>query len=130
MSILLTCLLIAVLLPIISKGPLAMAMIRAGGYNNRYPREQQKKLKGFGARAKAAHENSFEALIMFIPGALAAIALGQVGSVAETLAMLFIAARCGYIVCYWMDIHWLRSVFWALGFGVSVTLLAQTINFS
>lgn len=127
MQILIICLLFATLLPIIAKVPLAFAMNKDKGYDNRHPREQQKHLTGFGARAKAAHENSFEALLMFCPGTLALLALNQVDSVAENLAMAFIIARVGYLFCYWYDQHILRSSFWFVGFGASIWLLVLAI---
>jgi len=65
MTILIYCAFVAMLLPFASKMPLAYAMNKAGGYDNKNPRAQQDKLEGFGARAKAAHYNSYEALIMF-----------------------------------------------------------------
>jgi uncharacterized MAPEG superfamily protein len=124
MTTILICLFIATLLPILAKVPLAKAMGKEqGGYNNRHPREQQQSLSGFGARAKAAHENSFEALIMFTPGALAVIATNALGSVAEYLAMAFIVARVVYLFAYWYDAALLRSLAWAVGFLTSLSLI-------
>lgn len=124
MTIILICLFIATLLPILAKAPLAKAMGKEqGGYNNSAPREQQKKLSGFGARARAAHENSFEALIMFTPGALAVIATNSIGTTAEYVAMAFIAARVAYLFAYLYDIPLLRSIFWAVGFLASLSLI-------
>ena len=124
MSTILICLFIATLLPILAKVPLAIAMGKEqGGYNNRSPREQQKQLSGFGARAKAAHENSFEALIMFTPGALAVVATNSLGSMAEYLAMAFIAARVAYLFAYWYDVALLRSAAWAVSFITSLSLI-------
>lgn len=124
MTIILICLIIATLMPILTKGPLSLAMNKEqGGYDNRYPREQQKQLRGFGARALAAHENCFEALIMFTPGALAVIATGTTGYLAQNLAMAFILARTGYLLAYWFDVHAVRSIFWAVGFICSLSLI-------
>ncbi|MFQ3237548.1 MAG: putative MAPEG superfamily protein [Paraglaciecola sp.] len=128
MTVILICMLIATVMPILAKGPLALAMNKEpGGYDNRHPREQQKKLSGFGARAMAAHKNCFEALIMFTPGALAVIATGVTGSLAQNLAMVFIVARTGYLLAYWFDVHTLRSVTWAVGFICSLSLIGIAI---
>ena len=128
MSLILICLFIATLLPILAKAPLAMAMNKQqGGYDNRSPREQQKTLSGFGARAKAAHENSFEALLMFTPGALAVIATNSAGAMAEYAAMIFISARIAYLLAYWYDLHLLRSIAWAAGFFASLSLILLAI---
>ncbi len=124
MTILLTCLFIATLMPILAKAPLAYAMNQTeGGYDNKHPRAQQAKLTGFGARAKAAHENCFEALVMFAPGVLACVATSTIGSVVTNLAILFIVARTIYLLAYWFNIHILRSSAWLVGFGVSLALI-------
>lgn len=122
--IIIICLFIATLMPILAKVPLAIAMNQAsGGYNNRNPREQQKSLTGFGARAKAAHENCFEALIMFTPGALAVLVTNNAGQLAEYFAMAFIMARVAYLIAYYCDIHILRSTCWFIGFLSSIGLI-------
>lgn len=118
---------IATILPILAKAPLAYAMARSGRYNNRYPRSQQSKLDGFGARAKAAHENSFEALIMFTPGVVAVLALDVATEWAQYCAIAFIFARIMYILMYLMDIHMMRSLFWFVGFGASVAILWEAM---
>ncbi len=122
---LLTCLLIATLMPILAKYPLMMAQHRAGGYDNHLPRVQQKKLEGFGARAQAAHENSFEALILFTPGALTVLATQQPSAFTNALAGIFIVARICYLFCYWYDKATLRSTCWGIGFLASVLLLVS-----
>lgn len=127
MNILLTCLLIAVVMPIVAKAPLAWAMAKQGRYDNRLPRLQQQQLQGFGARAKAAHENSFEALIMFTPGVLALVATGKITDISQYFAIGFVLARVGYLICYWFNQDKLRSLLWMAGFGLSVALLVQAI---
>jgi uncharacterized MAPEG superfamily protein len=123
MSIILICLFIVTVMPILAKAPLALAMSKAGGYDNRNPREQQKSLSGFGARAKAAHENCFEALIMFTPGALAVLVTNNAGQSAEYFAIAFVASRLAYLVAYYFDKHVLRSTFWSIGFISSLSLV-------
>jgi uncharacterized MAPEG superfamily protein len=123
MSIILICLFIVTVMPILAKAPLALAMSKAGGYDNRNPREQQKSLSGFGARAKAAHENCFEALIMFTPGALAVLVTNNAGQLAEYFAIAFVASRLAYLVAYYFDKHVLRSTFWSIGFISSLSLV-------
>lgn len=128
MTTLLVCLFIATVFPILIKGPLAVAMSRSPkGYNNRHPRTQQQALTGFGARAKAAHENSFEALAMFAPGALALVATDAVTPTAEICAMVFVASRIGYVLAYYRDLHVVRSTFWTVGFGISAALMWMAI---
>lgn len=123
METLLISLFIATILPIIAKAPLAYAMFKDRGYNNRYPRSQQAGLTGFGARAKAAHENSFEALLMFSPGVLAVLALDVATEWTQYCAIAFIFARIMYLIMYWIDVHIARSLFWGVGFFASLAIL-------
>ena len=117
----------ATVMPILAKAPLAYAMARSGKYNNRYPRSQQATLDGFGARAKAAHENCFEALILYAPGVLAVLALDVATQWAQACAVTFIVARIMYVLMYLLDIHLLRSVFWLVGFSTSLLILWEAI---
>lgn len=128
METVLICLFIATLLPIVAKAPLAYAMHQEGGYDNRHPRQQQDKLTGFGLRAKAAHLNSFEALAMFAPGALAVVAVNGVTHQAEYYAMGFIVCRAVYLLCYWLNTDKLRSIAWLGGFALSLMLLWEAVR--
>jgi hypothetical protein len=88
---------------------------RPEGYDNRTPRAQQAQLSGLGLRAKAAHENTFEALTMFAPAVFIAH-LGH-GDLAwsSRLAIAFVIARAAYIACYLGDVATLRSAVWTVG---------------
>ena len=124
MTIVIICLFIATAMPILAKAPMAIAMNKEkGGYDNRHPREQQKRLSGFGARAKAAHENCFEALIMFTPGALAVLVTNNAGQLAEYFAIAFVVSRLAYLLAYYFDKHVMRSTFWGIGFISSLALI-------
>lgn len=121
------CLLVAIILPYLAKIPMAVAMHKAGGYNNRYPREQQAKLSGFGARAAAAHQNSFEALAVFSTAALTAIATNHVTSKVEALAIAFIVLRVVYHVVYLMNLATIRSTIWICSYACCVAILSACI---
>lgn len=128
MNVILICLLLATLMPILAKGPLAFAQSRQkGGYNNKDPRAQQALLTGFGARAKAAHENCFEALILFTPGVMAVLITQQVGLLTQYLCLAFILARFAYLLAYWLNYHIVRSTCWGIGFLVSLALICVAI---
>ncbi|BDX05652.1 MAPEG family protein [Planctobacterium marinum] len=127
MEIVLISLFLATLMPILAKAPLALEMHKLKGYDNRNPRQQQDQLQGFGARCKAAHYNSFEALIMYIPGALAVVAVDAVTQLTEYYAMGFVFARFCYLLMYWLDQHVLRSLFWGVGFIISLLMLWQAM---
>ncbi|MDF2179519.1 MAPEG family protein [Aliiglaciecola sp. CAU 1673] len=127
MYTILLCIFISCLLPFVAKAPLAYAMAKSGGYNNRLPREQQRSLTGFGARAKAAHENAFEALIVFAPCALAVVAVDAVSGYTETLAMVFVVARILYNLMYLLDWDKLRSSVWMVGIVCSMLMLWEAM---
>ncbi len=120
------CLFIAVMLPMLAKGPVAAAMHKLGGYNNKHPRAQQAQLTGFGARALAAHQNAFEAVIMFAPAALSAMIVG-VSKEMELAAMVFIGARVVYNLLYLANLHLFRSLTWAVGLGCTVYIFWQVL---
>ncbi|MDA8621407.1 MAPEG family protein [Psychrosphaera sp.] len=131
LQILIYSLVVAALLPYLAKAPLALAMHKSGkegqegskGYNNKHPREQQRSLTGFGARCLAAHENSFESLILFAPAVLLVIATGNVSSFTAALAGIFVVSRLAYLVCYWLNWDIARSTVWLIGIVSSVTMM-------
>jgi len=123
MTILIWCLFIAALLPLLAKAPVAIAMNKLGGYNNKHPREQQSKLTGFGARALAAHQNAFESLIIFASAALVAIATNHTGEMISTLAIVHVVSRVLYHVLYLVNIALLRSLVWGVATVASFTII-------
>lgn len=129
MLVLIWCLIIAALLPYIAKLPLAVAMNKAGGYDNNHPREQQASLKGFGARALAAHQNAFESLIVFAAAILLAIATKTTNETVQLLAMVHIGSRVIYNILYLLNIGLLRTLSWAIAIGCSFAIMWQCVPF-
>jgi uncharacterized MAPEG superfamily protein len=128
MSALLTTLFIAMFLPYLAKLPLIKAMNdRPGGYDNRLPRQQQSSLKGFGARATAAHYNSFEALMVYACAVVIAVSMGKIDGLTITLGWIFVAARVGYVVCYWIDKSTIRSLIWLVSMIASFWMAGRAI---
>lgn len=124
MEIAISCLLIAAMLHVISKVPVAVAMSRQGKYDNNQPRVQEATLTGFGHRALAAHENTMEAFPLFAAGIIVALVAQADQTSIDTLAITFIIARLLYLLCYLSDIAWLRSLVWGVGHLASLTLIA------
>jgi uncharacterized MAPEG superfamily protein len=123
MTIAHACILVACLLPIVCAS-LAKSRgfgkpRRDGGFDNRNPRQWLAALEGWQARANAAQQNSFEALPIFIAGVL--IADGPQSRI-DGLAMLFVAARVGFIGAYLADRATLRSLLWSVGLGACIAL--------
>ncbi|WP_100643040.1 MAPEG family protein [Alteromonas facilis] len=127
MAVMLICILITLILPMVAKAPVALAMHARGGYDNKHPRAQQDQLEGYGARALAAHKNSFEAIAYFTPAAVTVLALGAIDSTAKWLAISFVVSRLAYLVFYWLNWDILRSIVWVIGFGCSITLLVRLL---
>ena len=125
MTLLISCLFIALLLPLLAKGPVAYAMAKLGKYNNLHPREQQSQLTGFGARALAAHQNAFESVILFAPAVILAIATNNDQAIILILAVTHIIARVLYNIFYLLNISLLRSVVWGIATVCSFTIVFQ-----
>ena len=123
MSIPFWCVLISALLIFVARMPVAKAMKEQGGYNNHLPRQQQAQLTGFGARALAAHQNSFEAFILFAVGVLMAHTTQTAGWLIDGLAIVFVLARIAYLLCYMADLAWQRSLMWLIGLLCSLLLM-------
>ncbi|MGG7649473.1 Uncharacterized conserved protein, MAPEG superfamily [Pseudomonas frederiksbergensis] len=123
MSIPFWCVLISALLIFVAKIPVAKAMNDLGGYDNHLPRQQQAQLTGFGARALAAHQNCFEAFILFAVGVLMAHTTQTAGWLIDLLAIIFVITRIIYLLCYWVDLAWQRSLVWGIGLLCSLLLM-------
>lgn len=115
MSLLILSLLIACLFPPLSKLPAVFVLQKQpGGYDNHTPRAQQKALTGFGARAIAAHYNSYESLLFFACGVLTALSTHHDSTSIQSLAIAYLASRLLYHVLYLMDYATLRSLVWTI----------------
>ncbi|MBB1504727.1 MAPEG family protein [Pseudoalteromonas sp. SG41-1] len=123
MTILLICALLAVLMPYFAKAPVAFAMNKLDGYDNKQPREQQSKLTGFGARALAAHQNCFESLAVFAVALATVLGTNNVHQVTELLAITYIIARVLYCAFYYLNLDVLRSLSWLVGLAAAVAMI-------
>ncbi|MFO1186378.1 MAG: MAPEG family protein [Alphaproteobacteria bacterium] len=83
---------------------------------------------GFTARAKRCVMNSVEAMVMFVPLALAAVAAQQTDQWSALGAQIFFYARVGYVACYLIGIPVLRTILWTAGLaGVALVLYAMFV---
>ena len=124
MSIPFWCVFIAALLIYVAKLPVVRAMsAESGGYDNHNPRAQQARLTGLGARAHAAHLNSIEMFPLFAVGVLMAHSTEVFGWWVDLLAILFIATRVLYLLFYWRDLAWQRSMVWTVGLVCCLLLM-------
>lgn len=94
-----------------------------GGYDNVNPRAQQDRLTGWGARARAAHNNGLESFAPFAAGVLVAHVTHADPKWSTILALLHVGARALYPALYIAGVGGLRSAVWSIGFGASCGLL-------
>ncbi|WP_372762946.1 MAPEG family protein [Pseudoalteromonas sp.] len=127
MTTLVVCALLAVLMPYLAKIPVAVAMAKLGGYDNKHPRAQQAKLTGFGARALAAHQNCFESLAVFAVALAVVMGSNSVNAMTETLAMTHIVARTLYCIFYYMNLDIMRSLVWFIGLGSAIAMIVVSL---
>jgi len=122
MTVALWCLLAAALLPY-----LATTIAKAGGerYENRDPRAWLERQQGLRLRAHNAQLNGFEAFPFFAAAVIVAQMLQAPQERVDALALIFIVARVGYLVCYLADWHWARSVAWLLGWLACIFLFVS-----
>lgn len=97
------------------------------GYDQAAPRAMFDKLPPYAQRATWAHENSFEALIIYGLAALMAYSTGVNSDWAKIAAIAFVVARLLYSVFYILNIPLLRSLMFAIGSLSAWTLFGLSI---
>jgi uncharacterized MAPEG superfamily protein len=119
MTTALWCVLAAGILPY-----LATSIAKAGGerYDNRDPRLWLDRQQGFRRRADNAQRNGFEAFPFFAAAVIVAHLVGASQERIDALALIIIAARAVYTLCYLADWHWARSVTWLIGWVATVAI--------
>ena len=123
------CVFLAFLITYISKIPLARAMAQEpGGYDNRFPRDQQAQLTGWGRRALAAHQNHFEAFPYFAAAVIIAHLTQANPKWCSILALSFVSTRILYNIFYIANWDKLRSTVWLLGWGATLGLFLLSWN--
>ncbi len=127
MAIHLWCIVAAWVLVYAGKLPVAMAMQKAGGYDNRHPRAQQAALTGWGGRSVAAHLNGFETFAPFAAAVLVAHISGAATGLVDILAVVFVISRLCYVGAYLADLAALRSTVWTVGWIVTLMLFLSPV---
>lgn len=129
MNTIILCAFIAALLPYLAKVPLAISMNKESKYDNNYPRDQQARLTGFGARALAAHQNSFESLIIFGVAIAVVLSTNTLTDTVQTLAMVHVIARIIFCIMYYINQDKLRSLSWFVATYCSFAMIWQALAF-
>lgn len=125
MKIAYLCVLIAGLLPYVGTMAAKWGFRR---YDNHNPRQWLAEQTGFRARGNAAQANSFEAFPFFAAGVIIATLAEVDTGWMDGLAVTFVVARVGYIVCYVADQATLRSIFWLAGLLSVVALFVAALG--
>ena len=87
-------------------------------------------ITGWAGRAKRAHLNMVENLVLFAALVLIAAAAGKANATTATGAMIFFWARLAYAIIYVAGIPWLRTVAWfvsVIGMAMIAWALLQAL---
>lgn len=93
-----------------------------GTLDNKNPRVQTASLEGMGARAAAAQENAWEALVVFAAAVLVNHAKGGDPGTSATLAQVWVGARVLHAGFYISDIDKARSGVFLVATGCAIAL--------
>jgi uncharacterized MAPEG superfamily protein len=78
-------------------------------------REDLPDMVGWAGRARRAHLNMIENLVLFAALVLIAAVAGKANATTAMGAMIFFWARLAYAVIYLIGIPWLRTLAWFVG---------------
>ncbi|QKQ77209.1 MAPEG family protein [Nostoc sp. TCL240-02] len=105
----------------------AYARVRIGKEMLATPRAMVDKLPPYAQRATWAHQNTFEAFMIFAAAALMAYVTGVNSFTGQIAVIAFVVARLLYSVFYILNIPLLRSLMFATGIVSSITLIFLSI---
>jgi len=129
MTVVLSCLLVAVLLPYVLAGATGyFKSQQLGSVDNHHPRAQSAQLTGTGARAVAAQANAWEALAVFTAALAAAFFAGVDPASLAVPALVFVAARIAHAACYLADLASARSGVFFVGFLACLYILVAAMR--
>ncbi|WP_018700071.1 MAPEG family protein [Amorphus coralli] len=121
MSIALWCVLVASILPLLAVFP-AKADPEL---DNRDPQARHAAQTGFRRRAFAAHQNSWEAFLVFAVAVIVAeMNAGPQGAI-NALALVFVVVRVAYIAAYLKGVGTIRSGLWTAGWLLSIAIFTS-----
>src|ERR1700761_9610015 len=90
-------------------------------------REGMGELPGIGGRARRAHLNMIENLVLFAPLVLIAAVAGKANAGTAMGAMVFFWARLAYAIIYVVGIPWLRTVSWVVSVIGMIMILRELL---
>jgi uncharacterized MAPEG superfamily protein len=90
-------------------------------------REGLSDLPGIGGRAKRAHLNMLENIVLFAALVLIAAVGGKANAMTAMGAMIFFWGRLAYAIIYVAGIPWLRTVAWTVSVVGMIMIALQLI---
>jgi uncharacterized MAPEG superfamily protein len=90
-------------------------------------REPSPEATGWAGRARRAHLNMVENLVLFAALVLVAVAAQRTNSLTATGAQIFFWARLAYAAIYLAGIPWLRTAAWGVSVVGLVMIFLQVI---
>ncbi|MEH1931545.1 MAPEG family protein [Nostoc sp.] len=105
----------------------AYARMRMGYETFSTPRAMLDKLPAYAQRATWAHQNTFEAFMIFAAAALMAYVTGVNSPTGIGAAIAFVVARLLYSIFYILNLPPLRTLMFGIGTVSSVTLIFLSI---
>jgi uncharacterized MAPEG superfamily protein len=91
-------------------------------------REDLPPLTGWAGRARRAHLNMLENLVLFAALVLVAHVAGKTNATTALGAQLFFWARLAYAVIYIIGIPWLRTGVWAVSVVGMILIFLQIVR--
>lgn len=122
------CIAVAIVLVYVPFLVVAFARVNLGTEALATPRAMVDKLPVYAQRATWAHQNSFEALMIFAPAALMAYMTGVSSTLAIFAGLTFLVARLFYSVFYILNVPLLRSLMFAIATLCSGTLIVLSLT--
>ena len=90
-------------------------------------REGMAQLTGFAGRARRAHLNMLENMVLFTALVLVVAVAGKANAMTAMGALIFFWARLVYAVIYLLGIAWLRTLAWAVSVIGMIMIACQLI---
>ena len=90
-------------------------------------REGMDELTGFAGRARRAHLNMIENMVLFTALVLVTAVAGKANATTAMGALIFFWARLIYAVIYLLGIPWLRTLAWAVSVIGMIMIAIQLI---
>ncbi|MEN0036877.1 MAG: MAPEG family protein [Cellvibrio sp.] len=100
-----------------------------GKVDNQNPRLQYTQLEGIGARAVAAQQNSWEALLIYSAALLAVVASGVIVEHLALAALIVLLARLLHALFYLTNLDKLRTLSFAIALAPCFYLFYMAIGY-